>query len=130
MPAYKSVVGPLKLFYAQFEELESFTKFGTQLDKETQQRIVRGQAVRQILQQRQFNLLSATEQIAVFAATNAGLFDGMDTMQIIDAQKTVLKIFHTQFGELEKAVLDRRKLTDEELSQMTKAFAAVLKSGE
>jgi F-type H+-transporting ATPase subunit alpha len=128
LPAYKSVVGPLKLFYAQFEELESFTKFGTQLDKETQQRITRGQAVRQILQQRRFNLMTAAEQIAVFAATNAGLFDGMDATAIQKAQEQVLKIFHAQFGKLEKAVLERRKLTEAELSRMTQAFAAVLSS--
>ena len=130
LPAYKSVVGPLKLFYAQFEELESFTKFGTQLDKETQQRISRGQAVRQILQQRQFKLLSAAEQIAVFAAANAGLFDGFDTLQITKAQESVLKIFHAQFGALEQAVTARRKLSDAELNEMTQAFAAVLNSEE
>ncbi|MBP1532218.1 MAG: F0F1 ATP synthase subunit alpha, partial [Alphaproteobacteria bacterium] len=79
LPAYKSVVGALKLFYAQFEELEAFTKFGTQLDKETQQRILRGQAIRRVLEQRQFALLSAAEQIAVFASANAGIFDGMNT---------------------------------------------------
>lgn len=130
LPAYKSVVGPLKLFYAQFEELESFTKFGTQLDEETRQRIIRGQAVRQILQQRRFHLLTAAEQIAVFAATNAGLFDGMDANKNTAAQTTVLKVFHAQFKALEKAIFSGRKLTDKELENMVQAFAAVLNSGE
>lgn len=130
LPAYKSVVGPLKLFYAQFEELESFTKFGTQLDKETQQRIVRGQAVRQILQQRRFDLLTAADQIAVFAATNAGLFDGKDAQQLGQAQDKILKIFHTQFGALARAVSAGRKLSDDETAQMIAAFAAILDSGE
>lgn len=130
LPAYKSVVGPLKLFYAQFEELESFTKFGTQLDEETRQRIIRGQAVRQILQQRRFHLLTAAEQIAVFAATNAGLFDGMDANKNAAAQTTVLKVFHAQFKALEKAIFSGRKLTDKELENMVQAFAAVLNSGE
>ncbi|MBR1825910.1 MAG: F0F1 ATP synthase subunit alpha [Alphaproteobacteria bacterium] len=130
LPAYKSVVGPLKLFYAQFEELESFTKFGTQLDKETQQRISRGQAVRQILQQRRFNLLSAAEQIAVFAATNAGLFDSMNTEQTAAAQTTVLRVFNTRFGALEQKISARQKLTDTELDKMLQTFAAVLQNGE
>lgn len=130
LPAYKSVVGPLKLFYAQFEELESFTKFGTQLDKETQQRIARGQAVRQILQQRRFNLLSAAEQIAVFAATNAGLFDGMDTAQTNKAQDKVLKIFHTRFAESEQKISTRQKLGEDEMQMMIQAFRDVLLNGE
>lgn len=130
LPAYKSVVGPLKLFYAQFEELESFTKFGTQLDKETQQRIARGQAVRRILQQRRFHMLSAAEQIAVFAATNAGLFDNMDTEQVLAAQDTVIKIFHTRFGALEQLINKRQKIADSDLDKMLKTFAAVLSDGE
>ena len=72
--------------------------------------------------------MTAAEQIAVFAATNAGLFDGMDATAIQKAQEQVLKIFHAQFGKLEKAVLERRKLTEAELSRMTQAFAAVLSS--
>lgn len=130
LPAYKSVVGPLKLFYAQFEELESFTKFGTQLDKETQQRIARGQAVRLILQQRRFDLLTAAEQIAVFAAANAGLFDGLDAAQNAQAQQTVLKVFHSQFSALEFAVNERQKLSDEEMHSMVTAFSHALHDGE
>ena len=50
LPAYRSLVGPLKLFFAQFEELESFAKFGTQMDTETTKRLKRGQAIRSVLQ--------------------------------------------------------------------------------
>lgn len=127
LPAYKAVVGPLKLFYAQFEELESFTKFGTQVDKETQQRINRGQAVRLVLEQRQFFLLTAAEQIAVFIAANAGLFDGLNKTENQKAQETVLRILHSNFPHLEKAVLERRKLTAAETENMTAAFSAALK---
>ena len=126
LPAYKAVVGPLKLFYAQFEELESFTKFGTQLDKETQQRINRGQAVRLVLEQRQFALLTAAEQIAVFVAANAGLFDGLKQAENHKAQEIVIKTFHHYFGNLEKAINSRQKLSAEEIENMTKAFTEAL----
>lgn len=130
LPAYKSVVGPLKLFYAQFEELESFTKFGTQLDKETQQRITRGQAVRTVLQQRRFALLTAAEQIAVFAATNAGLFDGMNTEQNAHAQEVVLRVFHTRYKKLAAAIDARRKISDADMEQMIQTFKQVLQGEE
>lgn len=122
LPAYKSVVGPLKLFYAQFEELESFTKFGTQLDKETQQRIVRGQAVRRILEQRQFSLFSAAEQIAVFAATNAGLFDNKSDDECEQLQFEIVKIMHRSFPELITAINKRRKMSAEEVETLIAAF--------
>ena len=130
LPAYKSVVGPLKLHYAQFEELESFTKFGTQLDKETQQRIIRGQAVRMILEQRQFHLLSAAEQIAVFAATNAGLFDGLSAEQTEKSQKKIITAFKHNFKDFENKIMQREKLDAEEIQQMINTFSLVLQDGE
>ncbi len=129
LPAYKSVVGPLKLFYAQFEELESFTKFGTQLDKETQQRITRGQAVRSVLQQRRFSPLSAAEQIAIFAAANVGLFDGMDTADSIRAQETILRVFNTRFKKIAHSIEMRQKISDTDMEKMIQVFSQIM-SGE
>ena len=126
LPAYKSLVGPLKLFYAQFEELESFTKFGTQLDKETQKRIQRGQAIRRILEQRQYHTFSAADQIAVFTAVNAGLFDGLSAEKTAKAQKTVLEVFHAQFSKEIADIVEAKKLTDAQIEAMIKAFQNAL----
>lgn len=130
LPAYKSVVGALKLFYAQFEELEAFTKFGTQLDKETQQRILRGQAIRRVLEQRQFALLSAAEQIAVFASANAGIFDGMNTQEVAEIQVKIIKLFHNNFADLEEKINAREKLSDEDITAMLNIFSKLLEVGE
>lgn len=128
LPAYKSLVGPLKLFYSQFEELESFTKFGTQLDKETQMRIDRGRAIRIVLEQRQFNPMSAPNQIAVFMATNAGLFDGLSAEDNKKAQAVVQEIFNAQFKRYIKAIENRKKLKEEQTNEMLEAFKAALES--
>jgi len=122
LPAYKSLIGPLKLFYAQFEELESFTKFGTQLDKETQKRIARGQAIRNVLEQRQYHPMSAADQIAVFLSANAGLFDGLSSAEDNRAQQIVLDVFHTQFADLQKAINERQKLSSEETETLINSF--------
>ena len=126
LPAYKAVVGPLKLFYAQFEELESFTKFGTQLDKETQARIKRGQAIRATLEQRRFSLLTASEQIAVFAAANVGLFDGLTSEENLASQQIIIKVLHENFPHLETMVYQREKLGDEEIKLLTDGFTQAL----
>ena len=126
LPAYKSLVGPLKLFYAQFEELESFSKFGTQLDAETVKRIRRGQAIRQVLEQRQYQTLSAAEQVAIFMATNAGLFDGLSVEESGRAQQKVLEVLHTQFVDVISAVNRRQKIAPELSEQMLNAWRIVL----
>ena len=126
LPAYKTLVGPLKLFYSQFEELESFTKFGTQLDKETQGRIKRGQAIRLVLEQRQFKTMSAADQIAIFLATNAGLFDGLDADTNRKAQKKVLEVFHAQFKNVIKNIDNRQKISPEKSAEILTAFERIL----
>ena len=126
LPAYKTLVGPLKLFYSQFEELESFTKFGTQLDKETKKRINRGRAIRAVLEQSRFEPLSAPEQIAVFMATNAGLFDLLSIEENKKAQKIVREVLLSQFSHEVENILKRQKLTGETQEHMVTAFKSAL----
>lgn len=130
LPAYKSLVGPLKLFYSQFEELEAFTKFGTQLDKETQQRLNRGQAIRAILQQKQYSPMSASDQIAVFTATNAGLFDNIALKNMTRAEQIVCEVFNLRFNDLIKDINAGEKLSEEQSQQMIEVFRQVLKAAE
>lgn len=126
LPAYKTLVGPLKLFYSQFEELESFTKFGTQLDKETKKRINRGRAIRAVLEQSRFEPLTSPEQIAVFMATNAGLFDALSVEENKKAQKIVREVLLSQFSREVENILNRQKLAEETQKQMLAAFKSAL----
>jgi F-type H+-transporting ATPase subunit alpha len=114
------------LFYAQFEELESFTKFGTQLDADTQKRIGRGQAIRLVLEQRQFQTLSAPEQIAVFVAANNGLFDGMAAPENKKSQEIVLETFRLRFHKSADKILQRQKLTPKDIETMVETFKKAL----
>jgi F-type H+-transporting ATPase subunit alpha len=75
LPAYQSVAGDLRLSYAQFQEVEVFARFGTQLDEQTQQTLERGRRIREVLKQPQSHPLSAAEQIAILFAVTHGLFD-------------------------------------------------------
>ena len=126
LPAYKALVGPLKLFYAQFEELESFTKFGTQLDKETMTRIKRGQAIRLVLEQRQYQTMSAAEQVAIFMATNAGLLDGLDSEANKAAQEKIIQILAAQFADVAAQVEARQKIAPEKAAEMLSAWRIAL----
>ena len=126
LPAYKSLIGPLKLFYSQFEELEAFTKFGTQLDKNTLMRLNRGRAIRFVLEQKQYSPLSAAEQIAVFTATNAGLFDGLETKQNKLAQQIVCDVFKTKFAHYISEIEKRQKLSSEQTDEIVAEFKNAL----
>lgn len=122
LPAYRALVGPLKLFYSQFEELESFSKFGVQMDADTLARLKRGLAIRTILQQRQYQLMPAAIQIAVFLAANEGLMDNISEDKMNEAQELIAEIMQTQFAHVISEIENRKKLTDLMREKMLTAF--------
>ncbi len=74
--AMKKVAGPLKLELAMFRELAAFAKFGSDLDKSTQQQLRRGARLTEILKQDQYVPVSVENQVAlIYAATNGHLDD-------------------------------------------------------
>ncbi len=88
-PAYRSVAGDLKLAYAQFEELETFARFGTRLDEHTRKIIEHGRRIRSCLKQPEFEPLSVVEQIAVLLALTHGFFDTVPLDQMTEAERVV-----------------------------------------
>jgi F-type H+-transporting ATPase subunit alpha len=87
--AYRVVAGDLKLAYAQFEELESFARFGARLDEGTRKIIEHGRRIRACLRQPEFSPLSVPTQITVLLALTAGLFDGVALEAMTDAEQAV-----------------------------------------
>lgn len=65
LSAYRAVAGDLRLAYAQFEELEIFSRFSTRLDDETRHALARGRRVREVLKQAQYEPMPVFEQIVV-----------------------------------------------------------------
>lgn len=89
LPAYREVTGLLKLAYAQYQELETFARFGTRLDERTRQAIERGRRVRELLKQNEGDALSPAEQVAILLALNAGLFDPMPLENLHPAERRI-----------------------------------------
>lgn len=87
--AYRAVAGDLKLAYAQFEELESFSRFGARLDEATHQRIEHGRRIRACLKQQEFSPLPVAVQITVLLALSAGFFDQVPLASMVEAEQAV-----------------------------------------
>ncbi len=87
--AYREVAGDLKLAYAQFEELETFARFGAHLDDDTRKIIEHGRRIRACLNQAEFSPVSVPVQIAVLLALTAGLFDTVPIEEMTDAERAL-----------------------------------------
>ncbi len=86
---YRAVAGDLKLAYAQFEELETFSRFGARPDDDTRKIIEHGKRIRYCLQQKEFAPVPVPAQIAVLLALTAKLFDTVPSEKMKDAEHAV-----------------------------------------
>jgi F-type H+-transporting ATPase subunit alpha len=88
-PSYRKSVGDLKLAYAQFEELESFARFGARLEDSNKRILEHGQRIRACLKQSEFSPLPLAEQIMVLLTLNAKLFDYVPLDRMAEAERSV-----------------------------------------
>ncbi|MEA5506096.1 alternate F1F0 ATPase, F1 subunit alpha [Halotia wernerae UHCC 0503] len=114
LPAYSAVAGDLRLSYSQFQEVEVFARFGTQLDDETRQTLERGRRVREILKQPQNQPIPVAEQIAVLVAVNEGVFDDVPIERIDEAARSVRQAVTEQLPQVCDRIQVGEKLTDED----------------
>lgn len=89
LAAYRAVAGDLKLAYAQFEELETFSRFGARLDEGTRKTIDHGRRIRACLKQPEYSPVPVTAQIAVLLALTAELFDRVPLDQMDEAVRAL-----------------------------------------
>jgi F-type H+-transporting ATPase subunit alpha len=117
--AYRAVAGGIKLAYAQFEELETFAKFGTRLDDSTRRIIDHGQRIRACLKQPESQPVSLLEQIVVLLALTDGLFDTVPLEQVTDAEQALRKAAAQIPAEVIERVTSADHLSDADRQEVT-----------
>ncbi len=126
LPAYRSITGNLKLDYSQFEELETFARFGTRLDDDTRQVIEHGKRIRACLKQQELKPMSVAEQIVVLLALTAKLFDTVPINKMNDAEAALLKSSADLPAEILKRLFSNAKLSDPDRAAILKSATNTL----
>jgi F-type H+-transporting ATPase subunit alpha len=110
LPAYRAVASDLRISHAQFEELETFSRFGTRLDEATRKVLERGWRVREILNQPQYKPIPVSEQIAALLAVTSGNFDGIAIEKIREAEGNLRERVVKKHGDLCARIASGEKL--------------------
>ena len=126
LPAYRAVAGDLRIAYAQFEELESFSRFGTRLDDDTRKRLERGWRVREILKQPQFKPISVTNQIAALLAVTGGVFDGIQVEEVFRAEQKIQQQIASAAPRLCSMIQSGERLSVDDYSSLLEATRKVV----
>lgn len=119
----KKVAGTLKIAQAQFRELESFTKFGGDIDPVTARTIDTGRKNERLLVQPQYEPVAVEEQVAVIYCGVNGLLENVPIDKVSEFEKLFIQYLHAkhQAGVLD--VLKSGKIDDD---VQTKLKAAAL----
>lgn len=117
--AMKKVAGKVKLELAQFRELEAFTKFGSDLDEKTKQRIERGYRTIEMLKQDQYASLPMEVQVVLMWALTKGYLDKIEVASVRKWEKEMLNYLTTSGKEVLETIKEKKDI-DEELEKKIK----------
>jgi len=111
--AMKQVAGTLKLELAQYREVAAFAQFGSDLDASTQQQLLRGGILTELLKQKQFVPMMTSEIIiSLWAGTN-GFLDKVAVKEILRFEALWLEHVKATRASLLDDIRDKKQLTDD-----------------
>ncbi len=120
--AMKKIAGTLKIDQAQYRELESFSKFGGDMDAVTEMVIDKGRKNAQLLIQPQHAPMPVEEEIAVIYCGTQGLLRNVSLKHIAEFEKMFLEILRSRY---QKEILDplSKGILDENVSKLLEEVA-------
>jgi len=98
--AMRAVSSNLSLDIAQYLELSIFARFGTELDMETRSQLDRGERIRKVLTQPQYEPLPVAHQVAIIYAAINGYLDDVPIEKINEFEKQFLLFLNQYHGGL------------------------------
>ena len=126
--AMKKYAGSLRMDLAQYRELEAFAKFGSDLDKATQQQLNRGQRLVEILKQDQYKPLPVEKQITILALGVKGMLDSIPITQIVRAEAEFHQFMESNYDDILKEIREKKTIDEALDSRLTEACNEFLKT--
>ena len=124
----KKVAGTLRLDLAQYRELEAFAKFGSDLDKNTQAQLTRGERMVEILKQNQYVPMPVENQVAIIFSAGKGLLDDIAANKVREFESALLEHLTTSHSDLLTSIKDSGKIADD-VADKLKAAVVDFKKG-
>ena len=116
--AMKKTAGTLKLDLAQFRELEAFAKFGSDLDKTTQDQLTRGSRLMQILKQKQYSPVPVEKQVAIIFAGTNGYLDEIDESRVAEFEEKFMDYLDSSCSDIMSNIKQSGELSDDDKSSL------------
>ncbi|MBO4419724.1 MAG: F0F1 ATP synthase subunit alpha [Oscillospiraceae bacterium] len=119
--ALKKVAGSLKLLYSQYRELQSFAQFGSDLDKDTKERLAQGARIVEVLKQSNNEPVPVELQVCIIYAVVNGYLKDVEVSQVHEFEQGLFRWLDSHEPKLLRDIVDTKVLSEE--SEETLKFA-------
>lgn len=113
LDVYRTATGSLKLEHAQFEELETFARFGTRLDDQTRSVLNHGRRIRAVFKQPESNPVPVPQQVMLLLSLKNRLLDKVPLANMKAAESALRKAASKLPEEVRNAIFEGQKLSEE-----------------
>jgi len=125
-PALRQAAETLRLDYAQFLELEMFTRFGGVTDAQVKEKIARGQRIRAVLTQPQYAPLRLADEVALALGLQDGLFDRLPLSQFNELRTQLSPWLDASVGALVNEIERGGSLDEAKRAELKATLAALV----
>ena len=120
--AMKKIAAPIRVELAQYRELAAFAQFGSELDKDTAEKLAQGERIQEMLKQPQYEPMPVENQILIiYAATQKHLLD-IPTEKVLDYEKALIELVDTKYPDIPKSIRDTKELSPEMEKKLVSAI--------
>ena len=111
--AMKKVSGSLKLLYSQYRELQSFSQFGSDLDKDTKERLAQGERIVEVLKQGKTSPLDVEKQVVIIYAVVNNYLKNIRVEDIAEFEKDLFVYIDVTHPYIFSSIRETGELTKE-----------------
>ena len=125
--AMKKVAGPIRMELAQYRELQNFSQFGSDLDKDTLDRLNHGKRVMEILKQPQYKTLEVEKEVVILYAVTNKYLDDVPVEKIADFERGFFEFMEQNHNNILIEIKETGVMSDkatEELKSAIESFKA------
>ena len=120
--AMKKVAGKLKLLYSQYRELQSFAQFGSDLDKDTRDRLEQGARIVEVLKQDRNAPVDVAYQVCILYAVIGGYLKDVPVERIREFELELYPWMEANAADVLNAIRETKDLSKETEALLNKAI--------
>ncbi|MDI9439142.1 MAG: F0F1 ATP synthase subunit alpha [Bacillota bacterium] len=122
VPMMRKVAGTLRLDLSQYRELAAFAQFGSDLDRQTQALLARGERMYEVLKQEQYKPMPVEEQaVSLYVAVN-GYLDSLAVGDVVRFERELLGFLRKERPDLLEQLRQEKQFTPEVEEGLKKAI--------